>query len=191
MQPVVYDAFGREAVKYQPYAIGSNGGGYRGSGVTEQGAFYTTPPAGIAATANAYGVTVFESSPLNRVLEQGAPGAAWQPVSGNSTGHTQKIEYGTNAAEVKLWVVNATGASASSNYAAGTLYKTTTKDENWVAADLKAGTVDEYKDFEGRVVLKRVWESDAQGLSTYYVYDDLGNLRYVLPPGVGSISTFS
>ncbi|WP_348619721.1 DUF6443 domain-containing protein [Pedobacter lusitanus] len=191
VQPVVYDAFGREAVKYQPYAIGSNGGGYRGSGVTEQGAFYTTPPAGIAATANAYGVTVFESSPLNRVLEQGAPGAAWQPVSGNSTGHTQKIEYGTNAAEVKLWVVNATGASASSNYAAGTLYKTTTKDENWVAADLKAGTVDEYKDFEGRVVLKRVWESDAQGLSTYYVYDDLGNLRYVLPPGVGSISTFS
>ncbi|PIG97141.1 hypothetical protein CS542_07780 [Pedobacter sp. IW39] len=77
--------------------------------------------------------------------------------------------------------VSADGASGTTNYTAGKLYKTTAKDENWKAADLKAGTTDEYKIL--KVVLKRIWESDTRSLSTYYVYDDLGNLRYV-PPAV-------
>ncbi|MBB5621512.1 RHS repeat-associated protein [Pedobacter cryoconitis] len=186
VQPVVYDAFGREAIKYQPYAIASNGGTYRTDGPTAANTFYKSPPAGIASTDNSYAITVFEPSPLNRVVEQGAFGTSWQPASGSDAGHTQKIGYGTNADEVKLWVVSADGASGTTNYTAGKLYKTTAKDENWKAADLKAGTTDEYKDFEGRVVLKRIWESDTRSLSTYYVYDDLGNLRYVLPPAVNA-----
>lgn len=184
VQPVVYDAFGREAVKYQPYAISSNGGAYRTDGPIAANAFYKNPTTGIASTDNSYAITVFEPSPLNRVVEQGASGTSWQPASGSDAGHTQKIVYGTNAGDVKLWVVNASGASGTTNYTAGKLYKTTLKDENWKAADLKAGTTDEYKDFEGRVVLKRIWENDTRSLSTYYIYDDLGNLRYVLPPAV-------
>ena len=50
-------------------------------------------------------------------------------------------------------------------------------------------TIDEHKNKtlefvnkEGQVVLKKVQESDNSFLSTYYVYDDFGNLRYVLPP---------
>ncbi|MBB5649130.1 DUF6443 domain-containing protein [Pedobacter cryoconitis] len=185
VQPVVYDAFGREAIKYQPYAITSNGGAYRTDGPTAANAFYKNPTAGIASTDHSYAITVFEPSPLNRVVEQGASGTSWQPTIGDA-GHTQKIGYGINADDVKLWVVNADGASGMTNYTAGTLYKTTAKDENWKAADLKAGTIDEYKDFEGRVVLKRIWENDTRSLSTYYVYDDLGNLRYVLPPAVNA-----
>lgn len=53
-----------------------------------------------------------------------------------------------------------------------------------------------YTDIEGRTILERSWlEKDGvvQMLDTYYVYDDLGKLRYVLPPGLsekltGSIS---
>lgn len=49
----------------------------------------------------------------------------------------------------------------------------------------KPGTTEEYKDKEGHVVLKRTFNlvgSTVQVLSTYYVYDDLGNLAFVLPP---------
>ncbi|MBB6498132.1 DUF6443 domain-containing protein [Pedobacter cryoconitis] len=184
VQPVTYDAFGREDKKYQPYVIESNGGTYRTDALKDLKDFYANPGAGIAVTAYPYGQTVFEPSPLNRVVEQGAPGADWQPVSGSNIGHTQKMEYGTNDDEVKLWMVTTNGASGTTNYGAGKLYKTTFKGENWKATDLKAGTTDEYKDYDGRIILKRVWETDKRGLSTYYVYDDLGNLRYVLPPAV-------
>ena len=60
----------------------------------------------------------------------------------------------------------------------------------WVAitADEDGNEVREYTDKLGRVILKRVQKatSNADGranwLSTYYVYDDFGNLRFVIPP---------
>ncbi|MCX2496416.1 DUF6443 domain-containing protein, partial [Pedobacter sp. PF22-3] len=184
VQPVAYDAFGRERFKYQPYAAQTGASGsFRSAALDDQYNFFHFPQAaGIKATDNAFAETVFEASPLNRVLQQGAPGADWQI----SAGHTLKTDYGTNTQdEVKLWIVNNIGNGADASvYQAGKLYKTILKDENWVPSDLKAGTTDEFKDFEGRVVLKRVWETDSKSLSTYYVYDDLGNLRYVLPPAV-------
>jgi RHS repeat-associated protein len=186
VRPIEYDQFGRETIKYQPYtAVGSHGA-YRVGAPTAQVAFYASPPTGVTSTANPYAIAVFEPSPLNRVLEQGFPGTAWQPLANSSNGHTAKMEYGINTVgEVKLWAVNDTdnGASATT-YTSGKLYKAVSKDENWQPANLKKGTMEEFKDLEGRVVLKRVWETDAKSLSTYYVYDDLGNLRYVLPPAV-------
>ena len=185
VQPIAYDAFGREAIKYQPYAaLTGTAGNYRPGALTDQAGFYSSPTGGIKATAFPFAETVFEASPLNRVLQQGAPGEVWQ-ISG---GHTLKTDYGTNAQdEVKLWIVNNAGngaTAATTVYGAGKLYKTTSRDENWKSTDLKAGTTEEFKDFEGRVVLKRIWETDGKSLNTYYVYDDLGNLRYVLPPAV-------
>jgi hypothetical protein len=67
-------------------------------------------------------------------------------------------------------------------WAIGQLYKTITKDENWQASDGKAGTTEEFKDKDGRVVHKRVWETVTKALNTAYIYDRYGNLRYVVPP---------
>jgi len=182
--PIAYDEFGRERFKYLPYAATTANGTYKADALAQVITYYAGQPAGQSqAFSTPFSETRFEASPLNRVLEQGAPGAAWQ-ISANNTGHTLKTEYGTNLAnEVKLWTVTASGATAG-YYNANTLYKTTIKDENWTAVDGKAGTTDEYKDLQGKVVLKRVWESDGKSLSTYYVYDDFDNLRYVLPPAV-------
>ncbi|KIA92321.1 hypothetical protein OC25_16675 [Pedobacter kyungheensis] len=183
VQPVAYDAFGREQFKYQPYAAQSGTtGNYRAAALADQLAFYNSPTAGVKATAYPFAETQFEASPLNRVLQQGAPGADWQL----SSGHTLKTVYGTNAQdEVKLWTINGGDNGATAGvYLPGKLYKTIVKDENWKEADEKMGTTEEFKDFEGRVVLKRVWETNSKSLSTYYVYDDLGNLRYVLPPAI-------
>lgn len=186
VQPVVYDAFGREAIKYQPYTITSTGGAYNADAVSGQASFYNADQRGLTMTKFPFSQTVFEPSPLNRIVEQGAPGESWQ----TALGHTRKIEYGTNVDEVKLWLVGTNGASFTTNYPAGSLYKMTSKDENWKDADLKSGSIEEYKDFEGRVILKRTWENNTTSLSTYYVYDDFGNLRYVIPPGIGAISSF-
>jgi len=196
VQPVAYDAFGREAIKYLPYAdIGSADGGLRATAVSAQAAFYGTNgwDGNVAKTPFPYSRKVFEASPLSRVLEQGAPGAVWQPAgTRNSTsGRTVVQQHGTNTAtEVKLWTVSANTATSSGSYAAGRLYKSTTNDENWNSGDGKMGTVDSFTDLEGRVVLKRAWEDNSVSLDTYYIYDDLGNLRYVVPPAV-TVNSFT
>ncbi|WP_165503550.1 DUF6443 domain-containing protein [Pedobacter hiemivivus] len=198
VQPVVYDAFGREQYKYLPYTTNAGGyGSFRPSSVSEQVAFYNAPPAGVASITNtAFAETRFEASPLNRVLEQGAPGVNWQLTAG----HTQKIEYGSNNSStaysstgfaVRLYTAAAVTTvdhehervlSGTGFYNPNELYLSISKDENWKTANVKAGTVEEYKDKEGRVVLKRTFDQTG-ALSTYYVYDDLGNLSFVLPPG--------
>ncbi|PTT03458.1 sugar-binding protein [Pedobacter sp. HMWF019] len=200
IQPFAYDALGRESVKYLPYAVTNNGGAFRTDALTSgagQQLFYNTAT-GVKNTTTPFSVTVFESSPLNRILEEGAPGMPWQPATTRTTtgGRTVVSEYGTNIASdpVKLWVINASGASTTAAYGEGKLYKTTIKDENWLSG--KAGTEDEYKDLQDHVILKRLWETETKSLSTYYVYDDFGNLRYVLPPAVNengqnTISSFS
>ncbi|WP_321515393.1 DUF6443 domain-containing protein [Marinifilum fragile] len=182
VQPVVYDAFGRESKKYLPYA---------GSGST--GAYYTNETQvsnwsqhyGIAEDDFAYSETVFENSPLNRVLVQGAPGADWQPTysGGNPSfsGHTVKLEYATNTStEVLNFDVDNISKTSNIYYGANQLYKTITKDENWTSG--KAHTTEEFKDKQGQVVLKRSWLNESTAVNTYYVYDDFGLLRYVLPP---------
>jgi len=189
VQPYIYDALGRETQKFQPYSITGNGGAYRSGALTEQQSFYDSPPLGVKNTNTPYSLTIFEASPLNRVLEQGAPGDAWQPIAGHST----KLEYGSNAqGEVKLWSINSGNNGAVSLICQpGRLYKTIRKDENWKDMDERAGIAEEFKDMDGRVVLKRVWETNTKSLSTYYVYDDLGNLRYVLPPTVNENGSYT
>ncbi|NQX43439.1 RHS repeat-associated core domain-containing protein [Pedobacter steynii] len=194
IQPLTYDAFGRENKKYLPYTSPGNGGFYRPDALQNgagQSAFYNMPPVGVVSTAYPYSQSIYESSPASVIEQQGSPGAIWQP----SSGHTSRAEHGTNTFnEVKQWTINTNGAN-SSFYQPGKLFKSIIKDENWISGDLKAGTVEEFKDFNGRIVLKRIWETDTKSLSTYYIYDDLGNQCYVIPPAVNengqNISSFT
>ena len=194
--PVAYDALGREAVKYQPYVATGSSGSYRPTGIADQLAFYAgqATNSSIKQTSNPFSVAIFEPSPLNRVERQGFPGDAWQP-NNVSTEHTVRSAYGTNNSDVnygatgfavRLFSATDGNLSSSGLYGAGQLYLTISKDENWQASDGKRGTLEEYKDKEGRVVLKRVFNEklgNTEVLSTYYVYDVFGNLSFVLSPG--------
>ncbi|MDR2274088.1 MAG: DUF6443 domain-containing protein [Sphingobacterium sp.] len=202
VQYIEYDGLGRESVKYLPHVKNAvKNGSFKTTAKNDQQAYYATTntwdPA-VAKTAKPFGITVFENSSLNRVQEQGAPGVAWQPAATRTTsGRTVVTEYGTNGTnDVRAWTVSNSGGSADwSYYAAGKLYKTVIKDENWInraaagAAASKTGTVEEFRDFNGRVVLKRVWETESKALNTYYVYDDFGDLRFVIPPGFPATTT--
>ena len=191
IQQKAYDAAGREQHQFLPFSTNDNIGNFKTDAIMQQWQFYLSPVlnnSGVTAMDKAYAVTVFEESPLSRVVEQGAPGSPWQPFNSNNvgSGHTQRSEYSTNNVnEVLLWTLNAsTPGATASYYSAGQLYKTTFKDENWAVTAGKSGTVEEYKDFENRIVLKRVWESESKALDTYYVYDDFGDLRYIIPSAV-------
>src|SRR5690606_4710644 len=70
-------------------------------------------------------------------------------------------------------------------YAANQLKVSVAKDENWTASSARAGTREEYTDKEGKLLLVRTFNMTGTALemlSTYYVYDQFGNLTYVLPP---------
>ena len=135
-----------------------------------------------------YAKKVFDNSPLNRVMEHGAPGAAWQPqdASIENSGHTVEFNYLTNdAGEVKKWSVDNNGnCLQNGTYSANTLFKNETIDEN-------ENTVFEFIDLTGKTILKKT-NDGTNDLLTYYVYDDFDRLRYVFPPiAVDQIGTTS
>lgn len=199
--PVLYDSKGRQAKKYLPYANPTETGAssslnYRPNDalVTTQFAYYKSRFPGDFYTGfkSSFGQDVFELSPLNRVVEQSFPGDNWD------TGRASlKFEYATNLAldnvyDFKVGFTNnqtddpyifLTGGSARDTqyYSTGTLYKTISKNENWLSTDGNNNTTQEFKDKQGRVVLTRQF-TESVAHDTYYVYDVFGNLTFVIPP---------
>jgi len=173
--PIEYDDYGRVVKEYLPYVNEERKGVYTASAKTDQGDFYENA-INIANDDFPYAQRVYESAPLNRVIEQGAPGAAWQPG-----GATVEMAYHVNNSSdnVKSFDVVSTNLVWKTNYDAGNLYKNVTTDE-------EDHQVIEFINKQGQTILKRV-QAHENGASeewadTYYVYDDYGNLIYVLPP---------
>ncbi len=72
-------------------------------------------------------------------------------------------------------------------YSKNELHESIIKNENWTPTqtDLRDHTTIEFKNKQGQVVLKRNYNSTQvleSEYDTYYVYDDYGNLAYVLSP---------
>ena len=205
VQPSIYDVFGREKIKYLPFVSSENDGLFKKSPVVHSvdniesyvGSphynFYNSNTSNsnkIINDAMPYAETIYEPSPLNRIVKQGAPGAVWQPTADPSdlNDHSIKKIYSMNVnTEVYQFLYySSTGlvrlsATNSGFYTAGQLFSNKTFDEN-------NNDVIEYVDKEGRVVCKKVKAGTTAYASTYYVYDDFGNLIVVLPPeGVNSL----
>ncbi|HEV2483297.1 MAG TPA: DUF6443 domain-containing protein [Puia sp.] len=173
-----YDAVGREAVKYMPYTSASNDGNFKTDPFAEQSTFNT---AEFPGDQFFYGQINYEPSPLNRISTAYAPGISWV---GSDRGDGIQYMVNTNNDSVVLWTIASAPGSvpvAQGSYAAGTLLVIPTTDEN-------GHQVVEYTDLQGRTLLTKaqLWDSPAAGpsgwLNTYYVYDTLNNLRFVMPP---------
>ncbi len=185
VQPVEYDPLGRQPKQHLPYAATSaNDGRYKPSALSEQVAFYTHNNAGAVndgnrATSGApYAPTRFEASPFNRVLEQGAPGTPFQLGANTqtfvyrptATTSALRFEFVPNTDPRNLGLLKVDGS-----YGIGELFLTDIKDEN-------GNRTLEAKDKEGRVVFTKTHQGTASYGETYYVYDDFGYLRFVVPP---------
>ncbi|MDT7831248.1 DUF6443 domain-containing protein [Flavobacteriaceae bacterium S356] len=200
---IEYDTYGRQLKEYLPYASGYTDGRINSNAILKNQEYYLAKHAadfvGITdpTQVNSYSEKTLENSPLGRIFEQTAPGKDWKKGTGTITGkgysdgHSIRFEYDTNTAtEVKLYDVSLSFANntytptltgGSAHYPLGELTKTVTKDENWEVADGVNHTTEEFKDKNGQVLLKRTY-NNSQPHDTYYVYDDYGNLTYVLPP---------
>jgi len=203
VSPLLYDEFGREAYKFLPYTSTASDGLFKIDPFNEQYNFYTgtyqNQQTALSGEQYFYSKTNFEASPLNRVSQTFAPGNSWAGSEGGGSEHAVNIRYLINNDndQIRIFNISNNGLSyankdvntnipyTNSVYDAGQLYKTVTIDE-------QSHAVVEYKDKEGHVVLKKVQigntvNSDFSGqdgnwLCTYYVYDDFGLLRFVLPP---------
>lgn len=179
IHPVIYDRLGLEPIKYLPYTSTLNNGNYKEDAIdapypnSKQWQFYNGSDGFIASDTVPNSKTVFELSPLNRIIEQGAPGVDWQP----GTNHTIKMDYLSNGAnEVLLFKYGSNILMDTySWYGPNTLSCSKTTDEN-------QNEILEYTDKQGHVVCKKVKASAGVYASTYYIYDDFGNLVVVLPP---------
>lgn len=197
--PVVYDEFGREQYKYSAFAANTTGSnaslmdGYFKLNPFQQDS--TFKKGMFSDEAYYYGRTVFEASPLNRPLEMYTAGNNWVGTAGDGTEANRrgvKMKYFINTVtdSVRIWTVtdvsNSFGTYASSSsYGAGQLFKNVSQDEH-------NKQVIEFKDKEGKVILKKVQltaaADDGSGtghygwLCTYYIYDDLNQLRCVVQP---------
>jgi RHS repeat-associated protein len=187
----VYDEFGREQYKYLPFVSTAT------NGTQNNGNFKLDPFQQQVTFMNAqygsqnetffYSKTEFEASPLGRINKTMAPGNSWV---GSNRGAEAKYWINTATDAVRIWnvtdVANSFGTYSSPvTYNAGELYKTVTADEH-------GKQVIEFKDKENKVILKKIQltatADDGTGrdnigwLCTYYIYDDLNNLRCVVQP---------
>ena len=120
----------------------------------------------------------YEASPLNRVLKQSAPGADWAFKPGNpQQEHVVEMEYTVNSSGVTGWKVE-NNSFTQISYGAGQLFINVTKNEN---KGSNQSITREYKNKTGQAVLIEN-QVNSTWHQTFYIYDDFGLLRCVVPP---------
>ena len=168
-----YDAAGRETKTWLPAVITPD--------YLAPASFKSSAPASHGNDSRPYQEAVYETSPQNRIVKQYGAGADWH------SGHPVATEFMGNSATAQLRctrykVTSAGTLEASGDYANGTLNVTRTTDEDGNMSYT-------FMDKIGRTLLERRMNG-SEALDTYYVYDNYGNLCYVLPPAInGNIST--
>lgn len=174
-----YDILGRQVQQYLPYTDNTTTGDFKTDAATKQPAFYNSLYSNTEGFY--YSNTTYEKSPLNRPLKQTAPGNSW---TGNNIGVRTDYAFNTSLDSVVEWTIGTTTTATpnfSNYYDPGALVSVITTDEH-------ENKVIEYKDKEGKVILKKVQVNDTLfnghygWASTYYIYDVMNRLRFVLSP---------
>lgn len=181
--PMVYDEMGRQQFNYMPYISEKDDGILRIDVLKEQSEFLATR----YPDNTFFSKVEYEKNLLGRTVKSSAAGNSW---IGSERGVKQFYDFNSTDDQVVVWSIGFDPnfdnniPSPELNYEPLQLTRTITVDENNKA-------VVEYKNRAGQVILKKVQvdnsiAADYTGytgwLCTYYVYDEMNQLRFVISP---------
>ncbi|MCK6602778.1 MAG: RHS repeat-associated core domain-containing protein [Bacteroidetes bacterium] len=173
---VVYDAKGLPSKSYLPYVTTStNNGAFRTAAETENIDYYKgsgyDPDKKIEKTNVPYSEKELENSPLSRNQRQASPGEAWSLTSEHAI---ISVASSNTHGSVPIWDASGSVPVMTGYYEQDQLLIAETRDENghssWV-----------YTEKSGKEILKKT-SNGIKDVATFYVYDEVGNLRFILPP---------
>ncbi|QHS62868.1 DUF6443 domain-containing protein [Chitinophaga agri] len=175
----LYDQYGRQQYRYLPYAHQAAGDGkFKMDPFNTQNAFYKNGVLNPGAVGESifYAKVEYEASPLDREIKIYPSGNSWVT-------RPKEMQYKMNADNdsVRKWTLGSGLPVSTGYYSGGELIKAVTIDE-------QGNQKIEYKDKDDKVILKKVQVEDAPAngasgwLCTYNIYNDLGDLQYVIPP---------
>jgi RHS repeat-associated protein len=172
-----YDNMGRQTRQYLPYTSTENPGKYKSNPLTDQPVYYQQK----FGETVAYSRVEYDNSPLNRALKSFAPGSKWGGDNKSSTGD---IKFNKAEDDLKRWYIDFTPGATPQ--VIGTIPP---------GECLKIQGIDEkgiqfirYIDRDGNMILRKEQLSDNPSaayngwICTYYVYDDISHLRYIIQP---------
>jgi len=164
---------GKQVESHLPYTTpSSTPGAFRPLFATEQTAFYVQG-GDLASDTKPYSVSDFENSPLGRVKSVIAPGVDYHT---NDKKTLYSYFFYAGGADIVHWKLD--GAQlpvvATANYGANSVRITqVTTPDGRMAQTIVDG--------RGLNIASRKWDGTAWN-TTYNVYDEMGRLRYIIPP---------
>ena len=177
--PMEYDSLGREIRDYLPYEESQQSSLYKSNALvtndyTHSAHYDYYMNRSVHHSPYGWAERRFEDSPLNRIVQHGAPGQAWQINGNNSSRFSYDV---VDSGKVIHFDNDSIFDDTIAYYGAGMLTKNTSIDEDSLV------TV-EYVDRSGKTVMRMLKTGDPikPWAKTYYVYDDRSRLSVVLPP---------
>ena len=180
---VEYDCMGRaDSVSYLPFVTAAASGAKVSDPLSEQMAFYSAKfGTGQGDYARSY--KTYDDSPLGFVLNQTSPGE-YRSFSEYYTHFGYRLN--TQADAIRRYRMEGDSSLKFDGYYAAdqlTVKRVlAAKDNATEAEQAQQQESYEYTNAQGQVIAKEVRVSETDRRMTYYVYDDLGQQRYVLPP---------
>ena len=180
---VEYDCMGRaDSVSYLPFVTATASGAKVSDPLSEQTAFYSAKfGTGQGDYARSY--KTYDDSPSGLVLNQTSPGEH-RSFSGYYTHFGYRLN--TQADAIRRYRMEGDSSLKFDGYYAAerlTVKRVlAAKDNATEAEQAQRQESYEYTNAQGQVIAKEVRVSESDRRMTYYVYDDLGQQRYVLPP---------
>jgi RHS repeat-associated protein len=167
--PSFYDTYGRPTRQYLPYTASGTAGTYRPNALTDQNAFYNTPPEKVQGDSRPYSEMVYDNLPAGQIAQATAVGVAWATKPNISSFKLNDV--GT----VQLWQVVGNLPVSTTTWLANTLTISESQNEE--------GTITrKYTDFLGRVILTETQAPGGLWAKTYTVYNEYGKPLFIIPP---------